>query len=108
MFASLRNAVSDKGYHTRIGHARQPTLQVRLIRTNTPHQLGALFSSVGLMHSAQLGLLQAPLLTFSYVATAIFFLGRDKFGGPQTVTNMEEPDSQSDETLPTTPRADAD
>jgi hypothetical protein len=42
MFASLRNGVSDQGYDTQIGHAGQLTLQVRLIRSNTPHQPGTI------------------------------------------------------------------
>ena len=42
MFASLRNGVSDEGYHTRIGHAGQLTLQVWLIRSNSPHQPGTI------------------------------------------------------------------
>jgi hypothetical protein len=42
MFASLRNGVSGEGYHTRIGHAGQLALQVRLIRSNTQHQPGTI------------------------------------------------------------------
>lgn len=42
MFTSLRNVVSDEGYLTRIGHADQLNLQVRLIRSNTARQPGTI------------------------------------------------------------------